>query len=59
MEKKFNHRSGDEQEGRKDEIHSYSSPSATTPKRGTDDKEIESPARRKRIRAYQRIDYWQ
>ena len=58
MEKKLNHRSGDEQEGRKDDLNN-SSPASTDSKRDPVQKETDSPLRRKRIRAYQRIDYWQ
>jgi len=58
MEKKHHHRSGDEPEGRKDDLNNPS-PASTDPKRDPAQKETDSPMRRKRIRAYQRIDYWQ
>jgi hypothetical protein len=56
MEKEINHR-GDQVNGERKSEHTPYSPPATPLKR--DDVKQQEPFKRKRIRAYQRIDYWQ
>ena len=59
MEKELNHRSGQAREERKDEINPPTPANVITPKHDDESKGANPLTRRKRIRAYQRIDYWQ
>ena len=59
MEKEFNHRSGQAREERKDEDAPQGPNTTATPKHEEENRVTNSLVRRKRIRAYQRIDYWQ
>jgi hypothetical protein len=57
MEKEFNHHTGQVREEGKGEHTPYSQVSSSPDKR--DEPKAQDPVKRKRIRAYQRIDYWQ
>jgi hypothetical protein len=58
MEKESSQQGGKVREERTDDINGYPRPATDTSKRD-ESKETDSTVRLKRIRAYQRIDYWQ
>ena len=58
MEKESSQQGGKVREDRTEEVKAYPHLASVPPKRD-ESKETHSPVKSKRIRAYQRIDYWQ